>query len=769
MKTTVKKEVTIKTSAAILLILFVIFAFLIYDFRTVQVKQAKQQMNKTINNLAFKINNQNQRMISLVDMMANYQQVSGFAKRAASIDYLFELVKDKPQVLGAAYCYEPNADGQDQEYRQSSKRGIDSQGRFVPYVVRKSTMQQEEIILTQVKELDKSFYQQPKESRQTIITEPFNYQGTMMVTYVTPLIINDQFVGVAAVDRSLQQIQNYLHSLNSFATAEFYLVSPDNKVIATSQSKTLLGQKFKEDNLQYQPSVAEIEDKFVVSAPIAVGQWKLIMSIDKKEALENVNQLTRNMMGLGVLAVILLSVFLYYLIYKSLRPISAATMFAQNLAAENFNITDLEIKAENEIGQLSRVLNKMKDKLHTKIIKTNRVNRQLAEEKNKLQKYLNIAEVMFIVLNDKQEVKLINDKGAKVLGLEKEEIIGQNLIDNFIPKEDRSEVKAKAEQLFRGQQELVTNFETTMITEQGDERIIIWNCTVLKDEQGQVCEILNSGIDITKRRLLQEELEYNKLKTQFFANLSHEFKTPLNLIFSALQMLEFAQQTKSDSSSEQGLGKYTAMIKQNSYRLLRLVNNLVDITRINANSFELNFSNYDIVALLKNITLSVQEYVENKNRQLSFKTEVKTEIMACDFFSLERIMLNLISNAVKFTAEGDKIAVNLKKRADKIIITVADTGVGIPTAKQEAIFKQFRQVNKSFTRSHEGSGIGLSLVKSLVELHEGQIKVNSTVGVGSEFIIELPIIKLDESEMKDKRPEDLFERIELEFADIDRD
>ena len=630
-------------------------------------------------------------------------------------------------------------------------------------------MQQEEIILTQVKELDKSFYQQPKESRQTIITEPFNYQGTMMVTYVTPLIINDQFVGVAAVDRSLQQIQNYLHSLNSFATAEFYLVSPDNKVIATSQSKTLLGQKFKEDNLQYQPSVAEIEDKFVVSAPIAVGQWKLIMSIDKKEALENVNQLTRNMMGLGVLAVILLSVFLYYLIYKSLRPISAATMFAQNLAAENFNITDLEIKAENEIGQLSRVLNKMKDKLHTKIIKTNRVNRQLAEEKNKLQKYLNIAEVMFIVLNDKQEVKLINDKGAKVLGLEKEEIIGQNLIDNFIPKEDRSEVKAKAEQLFRGQQELVTNFETTMITEQGDERIIIWNCTVLKDEQGQVCEILNSGIDITKRRLLQEELEYNKLKTQFFANLSHEFKTPLNLIFSALQMLEFAQQTKSDSSSEQGLGKYTAMIKQNSYRLLRLVNNLVDITRINANSFELNFSNYDIVALLKNITLSVQEYVENKNRQLSFKTEVKTEIMACDFFSLERIMLNLISNAVKFTAEGDKIAVNLKKRADKIIITVADTGVGIPTAKQEAIFKQFRQVNKSFTRSHEGSGIGLSLVKSLVELHEGQIKVNSTVGVGSEFIIELPIIKLDESEMKDKRPEDLFERIELEFADIDRD
>ena len=769
MKTTVKKEVTIKTSAAILLILFVIFAFLIYDFRTVQVKQAKQQMNKTINNLAFKINNQNQRMISLVDMMANYQQVSGFAKRAASIDYLFELVTDQPQVLGAAYCYEPNADGQDQEYRQSSKRGIDSQGRFVPYVVRKSTMQQEEIILTQVKELDKSFYQQPKESRQTIITEPFNYQGTMMVTYVTPLIINDQFVGVAAVDRSLQQIQNYLHSLNSFATAEFYLVSPDNKVIATSQSKTLLGQKFKEDNLQYQPSVAEIEDKFVVSAPIAVGQWKLIMSIDKKEALENVNQLTRNMMGLGVLAVILLSVFLYYLIYKSLRPISAATMFAQNLAAENFNITDLEIKAENEIGQLSRVLNKMKDKLHTKIIKTNRVNRQLAEEKNKLQKYLNIAEVMFIVLNDKQEVKLINDKGAKVLGLEKEEIIGQNLIDNFIPKEDRSEVKAKAEQLFRGQQELVTNFETTMITEQGDERIIIWNCTVLKDEQGQVCEILNSGIDITKRRLLQEELEYNKLKTQFFANLSHEFKTPLNLIFSALQMLEFAQQTKSDSSSEQGLGKYTAMIKQNSYRLLRLVNNLVDITRINANSFELNFSNYDIVALLKNITLSVQEYVENKNRQLSFKTEVKTEIMACDFFSLERIMLNLISNAVKFTAEGDKIAVNLKKRADKIIITVADTGVGIPTAKQEAIFKQFRQVNKSFTRSHEGSGIGLSLVKSLVELHEGQIKVNSTVGVGSEFIIELPIIKLDESEMKDKRPEDLFERIELEFADIDRD
>jgi len=230
-------------------------------------------------------------------------------------------------------------------------------------------------------------------------------------------------------------------------------------------------------------------------------------------------------------------------------------------------------------------------------------------------------------------------------------------------------------------------------------------------------------------------------------------------------MLTFLQETSDSLPEDSSFNKYTSIIKQNSYRLLRLVNNLVDITKINANSFELNFSNYNIVELIENMVLSVKDYVENKERNLYFKTDLTAEIIACDFFSLERIILNLISNAVKFTDEEDDIIVELSKRDKEIIISVEDTGVGIPEAKKEEIFKKFSQVDKSFTRNQNGSGIGLSLVKSLVELHHGQIRVESQLDEGSKFIIKLPIRQVEEDEAE-SHPEDLFERIELEFSDI---
>ena len=231
-------------------------------------------------------------------------------------------------------------------------------------------------------------------------------------------------------------------------------------------------------------------------------------------------------------------------------------------------------------------------------------------------------------------------------------------------------------------------------------------------------------------------------------------------------MLNLVQKTKESLAEDGKFDKYTSIIKQNSYRLLRLVNNLVDITKINANSFELSFSNYNIVELIENMVLSVEDYVKNKERNLYFKTDLTEEVMACDFFSLERIMLNLISNAVKFTDEGDDIIVSLAKEDSEIMISVKDTGVGIPEVKKGEIFKKFSQVDKSFTRNHEGSGIGLSLVKSLVEFHEGQIRVESQLEEGSEFIIRLPIRQVEEEDSPKNHPQDLCERIELEFSDI---
>jgi len=173
---------------------------------------------------------------------------------------------------------------------------------------------------------------------------------------------------------------------------------------------------------------------------------------------------------------------------------------------------------------------------------------------------------------------------------------------------------------------------------------------------------------------------------------------------------------------------------------------------------------------VEDITLSVAEYIENKGLSLIFDTEIEELVMACDPDKIERIILNLISNAVKFTEPGGTILVNIKQGIKTIIISVNDTGIGISKNKQKIIFQRFVQVDKSLARKHEGSGIGLSLVKSLVKMHKGAITVESESNKGSEFIIELPIYLVDDKKSKGNTKDYILEgnveKIKIEFSDI---
>ncbi len=264
------------------------------------------------------------------------------------------------------------------------------------------------------------------------------------------------------------------------------------------------------------------------------------------------------------------------------------------------------------------------------------------------------------------------------------------------------------------------------------------------------------------------ENEYDKLKTEFFSNISHELKTPLSVIFAALQLLKLTLKNKHVSS--ESIDKYLSIMRQNSYRLLRMVNNIIDITKIDANFFNLNLQNSDIVDIIRGITLSAEDYVKSKGISLQFISNSNKKIIAFDTEKIERIMLNLLSNAVKFTQPGGSITVNIYDNGDTVRITVRDTGIGIPEDKLSIIFERFMQVDKSLTRSHEGSGIGLSIVKSLVELHSGKIYAVSDYGKGSEFIVELPATVLNVNPgietVNSSIEQHVKEKINIEFSDI---
>jgi signal transduction histidine kinase len=264
-------------------------------------------------------------------------------------------------------------------------------------------------------------------------------------------------------------------------------------------------------------------------------------------------------------------------------------------------------------------------------------------------------------------------------------------------------------------------------------------------------------------------LEQDKLKTEFFANLSHELRTPTTIILSTLQLLN--QYINNGKLEPSNFDKYIRVMRQNCYRLIRLTNNLIDATKIDAGFYEFHPQNCDIVSLVKNIAMSVADYVGSKGLSLEFQTDIEQKVIACDPDMIERIILNLLSNAVKFTKNNGKISVMLSDKDGSTAISVKDNGMGIRKDKQNNIFKRFNQADKSLTRKREGSGIGLSLVKSLVEMHNGSIFLKSTYGHGSEFIIILPSVlteSLSPDTMKKqlKSSKDFIDRINIEFSDI---
>lgn len=280
----------------------------------------------------------------------------------------------------------------------------------------------------------------------------------------------------------------------------------------------------------------------------------------------------------------------------------------------------------------------------------------------------------------------------------------------------------------------------------------------------------NKVSDFNELKIKYKEIkEIEKAKSQFFANLSHEIKTPINIIYSCIQLLE-VNKINGEKALSDAYNKYDNTLKQNCYRLLRLVNNLVDMTKIDSGYMKLIFVNCEIVSLVEDITLSIIPYVESKNINIVFDTYIEELEIRCDPESMERVILNLLSNAIKFTNNDGNISVIVEADDKYVFIRVKDDGIGISKDIREDIFNRFVQEDKSLNRKNEGSGIGLALVKSLVELHDGEVYLED-VSEGSEFVVKLPNIKINEevnnhNRVMDVESKPLVQKINIEFSDI---
>ncbi|MEW8993992.1 ATP-binding protein [Clostridium sp.] len=387
---------------------------------------------------------------------------------------------------------------------------------------------------------------------------------------------------------------------------------------------------------------------------------------------------------------------------------------------------------------------------------------------NELSRFLNIAVDLYTIIDTKGYIKKISSNIPFILGWSFNDLKSipiQNLIVSTENSINFKEILHTYNKKFYGG-------ICKVKCKNNSFKLIEWYYY----HQQETDEIFITGKDVTsfskleeKVASLEEKIECEKFKTEFLANVSHEFKTPLNIILASIQL----ELNHCDSINDNNSIYYNRlnMIKQNSYRLLRLVDNLIDITQVDSNHIKLYKENINAICYFEDIVDSVSYSIKKMNKNIIFDTNEEEVFLAYDPEKIEKVILNLISNSIKYTETNGNIWVTLTTNWDenRLYISVKDDGVGIPIDSYDIIFERFKQADNLFIRRAEGSGIGLTLAKSFIELHGGEIWANKNLDEGSEFIFYLPIISVKDAKINyfyNKVVDSRSEKLKIEFSDI---
>ena len=339
-----------------------------------------------------------------------------------------------------------------------------------------------------------------------------------------------------------------------------------------------------------------------------------------------------------------------------------------------------------------------------------------------------------------------NASAERMFGYTAQEIIGESIL-RLIPDDRRQEEDQILMRLRAG--ELIDHYETVRVTKDGRHRDVSLTISPIKDNAGKIIGVSKIIRDITERKRVEEEQQRlivrertaraeaetaNRLKDEFLATVSHELRTPLNAIIGWCHMLG---QGKSDEAT---FARALKTIERNAKLQAQLIEDILDVSRIITGKVRFNTRPVDMAAVINAAIDSVQLASETKNIKLEVRVDPSARHTNGDVTRLQQVVWNLLSNAIKFTPEGGSVAIRLERQGHNARITVSDTGQGISNQFLPFIFDRFRQADGSSTRRQSGLGLGLAIVRHLVELHGGTIEAESPGdGLGSMFTITLPL------------------------------
>lgn len=377
----------------------------------------------------------------------------------------------------------------------------------------------------------------------------------------------------------------------------------------------------------------------------------------------------------------------------------------------------------------------------TDLTERKRLWETLKIQRDRAQQYLNIARVIIVALDLKGRVTLINKMGCDVLGYEEDEIIGNNWFDFYVPDGTRQSVRNLFEKLMAGEVKAPEYYENPILVKGGEERIIAWHNSILRDKTGYIIGTLSSGEDITERKRTETELiRSEKLASvgQLAAGVAHEVNNPLAgiLVYIKLLLKKYEQnglQTEETKKQLEKIGKETE-------RCSRIIKNLLDFSR----QTQVALRPVDINKVIEATLAIIGHQISLENIKVDERLCAPLPLILVDFDQIQQALMNIMLNAAQAMPNGGELTITTSvakglridnAMRDAVKIDISDTGIGIPRENLGRLFTPF------FTTKEKGKGVGLglSVVHGIIERHHGKIEIQSDLGAGTTFSIFLGI------------------------------
>ena len=550
---------------------------------------------------------------------------------------------------------------------------------------------------------------------------------TNMISYTEPIYIKGEFVGIVGMDISLEQIKKYVSSITLYKTG--YLTLLDNKLNFIGSKEDKSGERIGElENKKYRDlmnktvlkdndvfEIMQNNKKYFISYAQMPNGFILVSKVPQDEVLERLYALKFVFAGILILFLLFSIVISYKIARKIASPIEKLTEASESLAEANFNAKIPDSIQIEEIDNLSKALNKFSI-----------IHQDHWDNENLLNIIMSNIPDGILIINE-CKIESCNVAMSNIFGYSKDEIVGQTLHKFLgINESDCDKVFLNPKCILSNT--LINKKEVLGIKQNGDEITLeILSIELMIKSQKRLMMIIR---DISVQKAIDIQ------KNNFISMVSHELRTPLTAIRGALGLISSGTLGEIPEKCSMLLN----IANNNVIRLVSLINDILDLEKIKAGRMDFNFEELQIMPLVQEAILSINEFAKQYNVRYEIKEKLDEVLINVDKDKFIQILINLLSNAAKFSTPNEVVEIYVKRNKHLISLSVVNKGHGIPKESCPRIFESFYQVDSSDSRQKGGTGLGLNICKSIIQKMSGSIRFDSIIDDKTTFYIEFPEI-----------------------------